>query len=220
MRRAALALAVLAVFGSAACSHDKKSATWGDGVPAGASASAAPATGAEAEAGKSARPAFTENPDGTVNRSAVSPPAVSNGKLTAGGLGPYKIGVTVQSLQSAKLVSSVAAAKGCDDYTTARGTSKYHSPELVFFKGRLLHLTLRSGDVTTDKGVKVGSTLAKVKAGYPDGKQLDDWIGSSAWLATNGDYALLFPLLNGKVASVQAGMAEPLQYKYTDNQGC
>jgi hypothetical protein len=36
----------------------------------------------------------------------------------------------------------------------------------------------------------------------------------------SGDYALLFPVTNDKVALVQAGMAEPLQFKYTDNQGC
>jgi hypothetical protein len=77
-----------------------------------------------------------------------------------------------------------------------------------------------SADVATDKGVKVGTSLANVKAQYPGGKQLDDWTGTSAWFATVGDFALLFPTRNGKVAAIQAGMAEPLQYKYTDNQGC
>ena len=219
MRRAALALAALAILGSAACSHDKKPAAWQDGQPVGASAAPA-ADGAEVASGTVPRAAFTENPDGTLNRSAASPPAISKDKLSAGGLGPYKIGVTLQSLQSAKLVTSVAAAKSCDNYTTAKGMSKYGTPDLVFFKGRLLHMTVRSTAVATDKGLKIGSSLAKVKSGYPDGKQLDDWIGQSAWLAMNGDYALLFPIKNGKVALMQAGMAEPLQFKYTDNQGC
>ena len=219
MRRAALALVALAMLGSAACSHDKKLATWEPGAP-GAPAPAAVAPAGDGSSGGGAKPAFTQNPDGTVNRSGGPEPATSSTRLSAGGLGPYKIGVTVQTLQSAKLVTSVAPAKGCDNYTTAKGTGKYYSPELVFFKGRLLHLTVLSTSVKTDKGVKVGSPLANVKGSYPSAKQLNDWTGGSAWLAMSGDYALLFPVKNDKVALVQAGMAEPLQFKYTDNQGC
>jgi hypothetical protein len=220
MRRAALILAALAVFGSAACSHDKKSATWEPGAPGSPTPTAAAPAGGGSTGGAAAKPAFTENPDGTVNRSGGPEPATSSTKISAGGLGPYKIGVTVQALQSAKLVTSVAPAKGCDNYTTAKGTGKYYSPELVFFKGRLLHLTVRSDSVKTDKGVKIGSPLANVKGSYPSGKELNDWTGGSAWLAMSGDYALLFPVTNDKIALVQAGMAEPLQFKYTDNQGC
>jgi hypothetical protein len=220
MRRVALILAALAVLGSAACSSDKKPATW----EPGALGSPAPPAVAPAEDGSSgggtAKPAFTQNPDGTVNRSGGPIPSTSSTKISAGGLGPYKIGVTLQTLQSAKLVSSVAAAKGCDNYTTAKGVRKYYSPQLVFFKGRLLHLTVTSATVATDKGVKVGSPLANVTGSYPSGKQLNDWAGGSAWLAMSGDYALLFPVKNDKVALVQAGMAEPVQFKYTDNQGC
>jgi hypothetical protein len=208
MRRVALILAALAVLGSAACSSDKKPATW----EPGALGSPAPPAVAPAEDGSSgggtAKPAFTQNPDGTVNRSGGPIPSTSSTKISAGGLGPYKIGVTLQTLQSAKLVSSVAAAKGCDNYTTAKGVSKYSS------------LTARSDSTKTHKGVRVGSPLANVKGSYPSGKQLNDWAGGSAWLAMSGDYALLFPVKNDKVALVQAGMAEPVQFKYTDNQGC
>ncbi|MDT5041733.1 MAG: hypothetical protein QOE51_2718 [Actinoplanes sp.] len=215
MRRAALVLAVLTVLGAPACSHDSRSATWEPGAPG----SPAPAT-PDGPGYTGPRPAFTENPDGTLNRSGGPQPSAAAVQLSAGGLGPYKIGVSAESLQAAKLITAAAPAAGCANYTTARGTSKYHSPDLVFFKGRLLHLTVSSSAVKTDKGIKIGSPLANVKGGYPNGKVLNDWSGASAWLAMTGDYALLFPLKNDKVAQVQAGMAEPIQFKYTDNQGC
>jgi len=218
MRRAALALAALAMLGLTACSSDKKPASWEAGAGAGASSAPAPAAAAAAES--ATRAPFAENPDGTVNRSPGAQPAASNSKINAGGLGPYRIGVTLQTLQSAKLVTAVTPAKSCDNYTTAQGVTKYHSPQLVFFKGKLLHLSIGSPSITTDKGIKIGSPLANVRSSYPGDKQLDDWTGGSAWLAMTGDYALLFPVRDGKVSQVQAGMAEPLQFKYTDNQGC
>jgi hypothetical protein len=220
MRRAALTLAAVAVLASAACSHARKPTTW----EPGAAGSPAPTVVATPTGGgtvpSTAKPVFTENPDGTVNRSAAPRPATDDSTLSAGGLGPYTIGATVQSLRSAKLITSVAPAQGCTGYTTAAGVSRYHSPELVFFKDRLLHLTVRSAAVATAKGVRIGTPQAKVKASYPDAKQLNDWSGAAAWLAMTGDYALLFGVRDGKVAVVQAGMAEPLQFRYTDNQGC
>lgn len=217
MRRAALVLAALAVLASAACSHDSKPTTWEPGA-AGSPTPAAVAP--QAQSGTAPKPAFTENPDGTVNRSGGPQPSTSQAKLNAGGLGPYKIGASVEALQKAKLLTGVGPAAACTNYTTAKGTGKYHSPQLVFFKGRLLHLTVGSSAVQTDKGIKIGSPMANVQGSYPDGKVLNDWAGGSAWLTMTGDYALLFPLKDDKVAQVQAGMAEPIQFKYTDNQGC
>lgn len=215
MRRAAFVLTAVAVFGLTACSADKKT-TW----EPGAAGSPAPAVAPEVQKYDGPAPAFTQNPDGTVNKGGAAQPSTTESKLNAGGLGPYKVGATVEALQSAKLISGVGPADGCADYTVAKGTSKYHSPQLIFFKGRLLHLTVTSADVKTDKGIKIGSALANVKGSYPDGKVLNDWSGGSAWLTTTGDYALLFPIKNNKVGQVQAGMAEPVQFKYTDNQGC
>jgi hypothetical protein len=215
--RAALVLAALAVLGSAACSPDGQGAA-GQSAPAtvgSASADVPPAAG-----GTSVQPAFTENPDGTINRSGGPRPATSGSTVTAGGLGPYQVGVAVGELRAAGLVTRIAPIKGCAGYTGAIGAHRYHSPDLVFYQGRLLHLTVDSARVATDKGVQVGTRAANVRGRYPGGKQLDDWAGNSAWLAVQGDYALLFAMKNGKVTRVQAGMAEPLQFKFTDNQGC
>jgi hypothetical protein len=192
-------------------------------VPPAAASSApgspAPAPGATASA--TGRPEIVTNPDGTVN-SGGPRPATSASELTAGGLGPYKIGIARKDLESAKLVGKVTPIKSdnCTGYATAKGVAKYHGPLLVFYDGRLLRLTVTNTKVKTDQGVTIGSTMSDVRKRYPAGKQIDDWTGRGAWLATVGDYGLLFDVRDDKVAAVQAGMAEPMQYRYTDRQGC
>jgi hypothetical protein len=191
------------------------------GSPAPAVPSAAPpASPAAATTVPSGRPEIVTNPDGTVN-SGGPRPATSDSQLTAGGIGPYKIGVARKDLESAKLVGKVTSirSENCAGYATAKGLARYKSPALMFFEGRLLRLTV-TADVQTDKGVRIGTTMAKVKASYPDGKQIDDFTGRGSWLATVGDFGLLFDMRDGKVAAMQAGMTEPMQFKYTDNQGC
>jgi hypothetical protein len=59
-----------------------------------------------------------------------------------------------------------------------------------------------------------------VKAEYPDGKELADWVGAPGWFATSGQYALLFRLKNNRVAAIEAGTATTLQFTFTDNQAC
>jgi hypothetical protein len=219
--RVVLIAVALTVLGVAACSHNKKEPPAASAPDTGTSANAGAGAAPTTEPTIKGTPEITKNPDGTFNRGGGRP-ATSATTVTAGGFGPYKIGVSQADLASTGLIGKVSAARSanCPEYATATGLSKYHSPALVFYGGKLLHLTVTSADVATDKGVKVGASLATVKGQYPGGKQLDDWTGTSAWFATVGDFALLFPTRNGKVAAIQAGMAEPLQYKYTDNQGC
>ncbi|GAB1643390.1 hypothetical protein [Krasilnikovia sp. MM14-A1259] len=218
-RPTVLAVAALALLAVAACSHDAPK-------PAPAvTASAPPEAGVGTpeptppDATGTAKPAFSKNPDGTANRSGAPQPTTEDSTISAGGLGPYKIGVPEETLKSAGLLTRPPTAKSCTGYSGAIGLAKYHSPTLVFFKGRLLYLGVSAG-VTTAQGPKIGTAVADVKRGYPRGKQLDDWSGASAWLVPTGDYALLFTMKDDKVALVQAGMAEPLQFRFTDRQGC
>jgi hypothetical protein len=149
-------------------------------------------------------------------------PATSEAALTAGGFGPYRICLSQQELESAGLVGPVRAAgsDNCPGYATGTGTDRYHSPSLVFFKSRLLRVSVDGSGLGTDRNVQIGTPLATVKKQYPQGKQIDDWTGRPAWLAATGDYALLFEMRDGKVSVMQAGMAEPMTFRYTDNQGC
>ena len=225
-RRVVLAVAALTLIGVTACSHDKKDDTAASGAPivgatAGDPVTSAPAGPTSEASTAKEKPAFTKNPDGTIN-SAGPRPATSATTLSAGGFGPYKIGVSQADLKAAGLLGKVSKARAdnCADYTVSKGLSKYHSPALSFYNGRLLHLTVSSSAIKTDKGVKVGTTLANVKGQYPSGKQLTDFSGAGAWFATNGAYGLLFGIDDDKVKSIQAGMAEPIQFKYTDDQGC
>lgn len=233
-RRVVLAVAALTLVGVTACSHDKKDDAAASLAPAASAPAGAPTASAPASSPASAlarptptesaakgKPAFTSNPDGTIN-SAGPPPATSGATLSAGGFGPYKIGVSQADLRAAGLLGKVSKAPedNCADYTVAKGLSRYHSPALSFYHGRLLHLSVSSSAIKTDLGVKVGTTLATVKGRYPRGKQLTDFSGAGAWFASEGAYALLFGFGDDKVTSIQAGMAEPIQFKYTDDQGC
>jgi hypothetical protein len=167
------------------------------------------------------RPEIVTNPDGTVN-SGGPRPATSDDAITAGGLGPYKIGVNQEDLVEARLIGKVTASRSenCPGYAGAKGLDRYGSPVLTFYRGRLLRLTVAGDGVKTDQGVAVGTSMKEVQRRYPRGKALSDWTGRNAWFATTGDYGLLFPMNDNRVASIQAGMAEPMQFKHTDNQGC
>jgi hypothetical protein len=167
------------------------------------------------------RPEIVTNPDGTVN-SGGPRPATSDGAITAGGLGPYKIGVSSEDLIEARLIGKVtpSTSGNCRGYAGAKGLKRYGTPTLTFFQGRLLRLTVTGEEVATDQGVKVGTSMRDARRKHPNGKPLADWTGKNAWFATVGDYGLLFDSRNDRVAAIQAGMAEPMQFKHTDNQGC
>jgi hypothetical protein len=221
MRLRPIVVLVAAAVLLTACSDDPNDTAAPAPAPAGSTAAGPSADMATIEPGGTGKPEIATNPDGTIN-SGGPRPGTSESVLTAGGFGPYKIGVSQKDLESGDLIGKVSAVKSgnCAGYGTAKGIGRYHSPALVFFKGRLLRLTVSADNVATDKGVKVGATMSDVQGRYPGGKQIDDWTGRGAWLATAGDYALLFGMQDGKVAEVQAGMTEPMQFKYTDNQGC
>jgi hypothetical protein len=205
------------------CSKDKKDpAQFMDGAPVAPSAAPEKAAGDPAgEKTTVGKAEIAKNPDGTVN-SADKKPVTAAATMSAGGLGPYRIGAKLSELQKSGLVGKTKAlrADNCPGYAGATGTAKYHKPDLVFYKDRLLRMEVSADGVSTSRGLKVGSKLATVKDKYPDGKQIDDSFGNGAWLATVGDYGLLFATNGEKVSGLQAGMAEPMQFKYTDGQGC
>jgi hypothetical protein len=224
IRRPAVAVtASLLLLVLAGCSKDEKKdpAQFMDGSPVAASADPEPEAKPVPEKTTIGTPEIAKNPDGTVN-SAKPKPVTAESTMSAGGLGPYKIGATLKELQAADLVgkTSPLRADNCPDYVGAKGKAKYHSPELVFFDGRLLRMAVTADGITTSRGVKIGGKMATVKQKYPDGKQIDDSVGKAAWLSSIGDYGLLFESKGDKVSSLQAGMTEPMQFKYTDNQGC
>jgi hypothetical protein len=218
-----MAVIVAVAMLAAGCGDDDKGADaqFVDGAPGAPSADATTTERPVPEKTTIGTAEIAENPDGTVNTAKVKP-VTAESTISAGGLGPYKIGATLRQLQADGLVGKTAKlrADNCLNHLSAKGEAKYHSPELVFFDGRLLRMTVSGSKVTTSRGLEGGSKMAAVQAKYPEGKRIDDWTGKPAWLSTIGDYGLLFVFSGDKVATVQAGMAEPMQFKYTDNQGC
>jgi hypothetical protein len=146
-------------------------------------------------------------------------PGLAADSLSAAGLGPYQQGTPQQQLRSSHLLGPASTAE-CPGYVVAKGLSRFQTPTLVFHQGRLQYLRVNSATVATSAGARVGMSAADVRARHPGGRQLDDWVGATAWFAPTGDDALLFRITDGKVASIEAGLAEPLQFRFTDGQGC
>ncbi|GAA3338912.1 hypothetical protein GCM10020358_20730 [Amorphoplanes nipponensis] len=231
LRHATLAVAALTLLGVAACgddSDDKGSAAPAAGVSAGPSAGGAlGGPGASAAPGASApgipptegtSPTKPPKKGGGAAQGPAGKPKISPDVLTAAGIGPYTAGVAQSELKSADLIGKVTATK--DTCTTAKGLGEYHTPALAFAAGRLQRVTVTSPEVATPAGAKVGTGYAGLKALYPNGKQLDDWLGASAWYAVDGGNALLFRIKADKVAAIDAGAATAVQFFYTDKQGC
>jgi len=228
-RRAALAVAAFTLLGVAACGDDPDEKESPSSVPTGASAGA-PAPGAST--GTSAAPGTPADPSATPTEGTASkkPPKkggepnqgpVGRGGsadvLSAAGLGPYSIGIKQRELKSAALVKGATTKQKC---TTAKGLADHAAPTLAFSGGELQRIAVTSADVSTTTGAKVGTSYADVKSMYPAGKQLDDWVGASAWYTVEGGNALLFRIKDGKVAAIEAGPSQTLQFHYTDKQGC
>ncbi|AGL21304.1 hypothetical protein [Actinoplanes sp. N902-109] len=203
-RPAALAVAAITLIGVAACSHDSDDAgAFVTPAPAASSAAAAPAATTSAPAPR--------NGQAPVGKDA------GTDVVSAAGLGPYRTGTAQRDLSSAKLIGSV---KKVDTCTAAAGLSKYKTPSLAFSNGKLTRIAITSSKVQTPAGAKVGMAYDDVKKLYPAGKQLDNWVGASAWYTTDGGNALLFKISDGKVSEIDAGAGEAVQFAYTDQQNC
>ena len=157
---------------------------------------------------------------GAPKSTSTGRPATSATVLTASGLGPYKVGSSQKDLKAAGLLGKIDSSAGCPDFAVVKGLSKYQTPTLVFFQGKLQYTSVTSTKVATDKGAAVGMPSADVPVRHPEGKQLDDFYGATAWFAPSGKNALLFRIEDGKVESIEAGLAEPLQFRFTDGEGC
>jgi hypothetical protein len=183
------------------------------GVP-GANSTAAPTE--NAPTGKSTgKPGRSGR--GTTPKGSTSAPGA---QLSASGLGPYQVAAARDDLKAAGLLGKVDTSAGCPDFVVAKGLPQYQSPALVFHQGKLQYTRVTSSKTATPAGAKVGMKLADVKKKYPAGKQLDDWNGAIAWFATTGGNALMFRFKDNKVESIEAGLAEPLQFRFTDGEGC
>jgi hypothetical protein len=230
-RLAILVLAVLTAAGASACGKDDKenppttvapppveSAGVTTGPSGGAPAAGDPA--ATATAGGGTEPAGQPGTAGAPGRPGTTPKVrrVEVGKTVSSfGIGPYEVGVTQATLKKAKLVGAVTVKNGCG---TGTGTAEFQKPTLTFSAGRLQRIAYTGKTVFTIADAKVGTKYADLKRMYPKGKELTDYNGASGWLVTEGAHALLFRIEDGKVSTIVAGEAGPVQVNFTDNQPC
>jgi hypothetical protein len=231
-RRVLLSVAAFALLAAAGCSSGTSGAAGTPPVATGpSSAAAVPATSGAAgdPAGQptSVPPAQGQPTEGTSVKpgggTATARPGAGfapGAQLSATGLGPYRVDTARAGLQDAGLLTSVKASAGCPDFVVAKGLPGFQTPRLVFYRGKLQYASVTSSKLATTEGAKVGMKLADVKKKYPKGKQLDDWNGAVAWFAAEGENALMFRFKNNKVQSIEAGVAEPLQFRFTDGEGC
>lgn len=228
-RRVLLSVAAFALLAAAGCSSGTSDEA---GTPPPVAAGPSSVAAGPATSGAAGQPTFvppTESrrtegtsvkPGGGTATARPGSGFAPGAQLSATGLGPYRVETPQAGLRDAGLLTSAKTSPGCPDFVVAKGLPGFQTPSLVFYQGKLQYASVTSSKIATTKGAKVGMKLADVKKKYPKGKQLDDWNGAVAWFAAEGKNALMFRFKSNKVERIEAGVAEPLQFRFTDGEGC
>ncbi|GAA1418319.1 hypothetical protein ACFQZ4_22795 [Catellatospora coxensis] len=194
-----LVVAALAAFGTAACGKG--------GTPA-----AAPT--AVTSLGPSAAPSSAAP--------APSPsPKAEKGFITAGGYGPYVIGLALAKADAGKLVTKKQSTAGCPGWVAGFGSGEYADVAVIFYNGELLWFSTDGKSHQTAAGAQVGAKLAEVKAMYAGAKELPGPNGEKALSVDSGKNTLFFRFSKaGVLTGIEAGDAETLEFRYTEGEGC
>jgi hypothetical protein len=155
-----------------------------------------------------------------VQPAAPSSPAPSGGarlstdsRLRIGGFGPVEVGMTLdQAMAAAGVPLTISGSRYCEILTAPGG------PEFVRFvstaesEGRITVIGVVSDVVSTEEGIRYGSTEADVLAAYPDGA-FDRYGSDDAHRlvhrptgAGDDDHALAFLVVNSKVVQMETGL--------------
>ena len=136
-------------------------------------------------------------------------------QLRVGGFGPIEVGMTLdQALTAAGVPMTVSGSRYCEILTAPGG------PEFVRFvssaesEGRITVIGVLSDSVSTEAGIRKGSTEDEVRAAYPAG-ELERWGADDAHRLVhrpaNGDQALAFLVVDSKVVQMETGVADLLK---------
>ncbi|WP_155375560.1 hypothetical protein [Catellatospora vulcania] len=170
--------------------------------------------------------AITSLSPSAVPSSAAAPapsasPKVDKGFITAGGYGPYKIGLALAKADADKLVTKKQSAAGCPGWVAGFGSGAYADVAVVFYNGELLWFSTDGKSHQTAAGAKVGAKLADVKAMYAGAKELPGPNGEKALSVNSGKNTLFFRFTKaGVLQGIEAGSAETLEFRYTEGEGC
>jgi len=170
-------------------------------------------TGQAGQAGQSGDGGPSATPGNTPTTVATTPK-----DFDARGLGAYVVGAKLADLRTRGLVRDLESKAACPGVLFAKGTT---DEELAFVDGELRSITVRSPQVLTTRGARVGMPVDQVQAKYPDAATLNNATGGLALLATSNEFALLFRISTaGTVESIEAGTADTLEFGFTADEGC
>ena len=140
-------------------------------------------------------------------------------QFTVDGTGPYQLGVSLTSLQSAGVLAEVATGgETCPQNTSARGTGAWTDVRMSFRPdGKLYLVTNRAAGIPTPSGAYLGFTLAQLNTIYAG--VTHELLGAGSYQAflvtTLTGRGMLFDLTNqGKVFTMIAGEAAYLKSSY------
>ncbi len=140
------------------------------------------------------------------------PPTGDRTSLTSRGLGAYTIGATVGSaLRAAADRGDGPVSESCPAYTVADAEL---GTVLFFADGggedaKIVAVGIgsgSSGEVQTDRGIRLGSNMAEFKAAYPDARAQQGT--PDQWLAGSEEQATMVKIEANTVVSVMVGAEE------------
>jgi hypothetical protein len=140
-------------------------------------------------------------------------------EFTVDGAGPYKIGVTLASLQATNSLAEVkTGGETCPQNTTAKGTGDWSGIQLAFRPDGTLYMAInRSPSIPTPSGAWVGTTLAQLKkiyAGVPT-EEMSQGTRKAFLVTTISGRGILFDLgENQQVMAMIAGDAAYLRSSF------
>ena len=119
----------------------------------------------------------------------TTPPTLTDADtITTAGLGPVRIGHTLEEAQEAAGVSFNAASTGtekCQYYTPAAGAT---GASFMVVSGEVVRIDISSGPITTKSGYGIGSSKGDIKSAF--GSKIEESSSSDALTfvpVTNGD---------------------------------
>ncbi len=157
---------------------------------------------------------------GSATAPPPSPTPATRPDLTTKGLGPYVVGARLDALRTAGLAVNVRETPACPGIAAAQGTAAYGKPDLAFYQGALQYLSVTDPQVRTADGAHVSMPEAQVRAAYAGATDINNIQGGRGLMVQEGANALLFHIGTGVVSRIEAGLAEPLEFRFTEGEGC
>jgi hypothetical protein len=175
-------------------------------------------------AGPDASQTTAATPSGTAGATATggATPTEDDLAFTVDGVGPYQLGVTLDSLEEVGLLDEIGTGgETCAANTRARGTDVFTDVRMSFRPDGLLYLvTNRSEAIATPSGATLGSTMAELNTIYASAthEELGDGF-YAAFLVRAGaaGRGILFDLgTDDEVFTMTAGDANYLRDSYVN----